>query len=213
MELKPLRSGCDTSRGVGSNRTFMELKQQPTAYNKAPAFSSNRTFMELKLFSAFLVSTTISVLIVPLWNWNSNFTSTRKATTCSNRTFMELKRLRYKVPYLLGIVLIVPLWNWNQVIYAKDNFVYTVLIVPLWNWNSRGSSQQEAGRGVLIVPLWNWNASKPAGKKKNECSNRTFMELKLVCCLSEWTRWDCSNRTFMELKLGRSWSNLRLLSF
>ena len=41
-----------------------------------------------------------------------------------------------------------------------------------------------------------------AGKFSLEnCSNRTFMELKLGSSLHSAARWDGSNRTFMELKL------------
>ena len=56
------------------------------------------------------------VLIVPLWNWNSDI---------------------MQFPWDEGYVLIVPLWNWN---FSKNDFAWesvAVLIVPLWNWNRK----------------------------------------------------------------------------
>ena len=35
------------------------------------------------------------------------------------------------------------------------------------------------------------------------CSNRTFMELKLIRYRSQYPGTGCSNRTFMELKLNK----------
>ena len=53
---------------------------------------------------------------------------------------------------------------------------------------------------VQIVPLWNWNIYSIGYFRPEECSNCTFMELKLekrVYAISETL---CSNCTFMELK-------------
>ena len=53
---------------------------------------------------------------------------------------------------------------------------------------------------VLIVPLWNWNKDSSNSSRKEEGSNRTFMELKLGLRHIQLERRRCSNRTFMELK-------------
>ena len=57
---------------------------------------------------------------------------------------------------------------------------------------------------VLIVPLWNWNRiyAKFASFEPL-CSNRTFMELKLVLFALSHSAFKGSNRTFMELKYCR----------
>ena len=34
--------------------------------------------------------------------------------------------------------------------------------------------------GVLIAPLWNWNDDGVSERSLGVCSNRTFMELKLI---------------------------------
>ena len=101
----------------------------------------------------------ISVLIAPLWNWNlANWLNLFISPAGSNRTFMELKwtpwhRVRHR-----RYVLIAPLWNWNLGAWGGRNMQSAVLIAPLWNWNQNGSNQ--------------W--------AKVVCSNRTFMELKLI---------------------------------
>ena len=82
-------------RTGSSNRTFMELKSLTTIVSIGTTEGSNRTFMELK--SRFYSASTRadSVLIAPLWNWN---TTTAKiceyVSQSSNRTFMELKSSR-----------------------------------------------------------------------------------------------------------------------
>ena len=142
-----------------------------------------------------------SVLIVPLWNWNSS------------RWLLRLHILKVLIVplwnwnkvlillYLLAkAVLIVPLWNWNTCYLRKlvgrmrSNRTFmelkckilrnvgrsgTVLIVPLWNWNSLKRFCQFSLIRVLIVPLWNWNWRSPSVMQSaRSCSNRTFMELK-----------------------------------
>ena len=52
---------------------------------------SNRTFMELKYANANAVKEDFSVLIVPLWNWNTETPAMIVLLPSSNRTFMELK--------------------------------------------------------------------------------------------------------------------------
>ena len=59
----------------------------------ARLLSFNRTFMELKLRVDFKAFLRLSVLIVPLWNWNPLKTESNGADFS---------------------VLIVPLWNWNK---------------------------------------------------------------------------------------------------
>ena len=53
---------------MGSNRTFMELKQLASSANLDSWQGSNRTFMELKQICLLRTSKSILVLIVPLWN-------------------------------------------------------------------------------------------------------------------------------------------------
>ena len=59
-----------TDMGQGSNRTFMELKWRSRLTLQRWVLSSNRTFMELKLRNGVEWFLWLSVLIVPLWNWN-----------------------------------------------------------------------------------------------------------------------------------------------
>ena len=47
--------------------------------------------MELKLFISILVDMAISILIVPLWNWNMVDVFIVQNGFSSNCTFMELK--------------------------------------------------------------------------------------------------------------------------
>ena len=54
------------------------------------------------------------VLIVPLWNWNTDNMNAYSFITS---------------------VLIVPLWNWNSEVEKNVAQTMSVLIVPLWNWN------------------------------------------------------------------------------
>ena len=118
-----------------------------------------------------------------------------------NRTFMELKYWRETEVVGIPVVLIVPLWNWNFNRYVDITRVVVVLIVPLWNWNSA------IGKHNVV---------------RDECFNRTFMELKyslgilfgnnifqvLIVPLWNWNQGRCMvayrlfgfNRTFMELK-------------
>ena len=139
---------------------------------------SNRTFMELKFNSIVVMSSSHTVLIVPLWNWNY------RQSGCLSWTLL---------------VLIVPLWNWNEpdgvaalpLVRSNRTFmelkwlykaflflVSSVLIVPLWNWNNRNAFDKTHRHMVLIVPLWNWNVIMYSVKSVVRCSNRTFMELK-----------------------------------
>ena len=75
----------------GSNRTFMELKFDEFERNQVPPACSNRTFMELKYIKWFVNGVELTVLIVPLWNWNNGDFSFVPIIESSNRTFMELK--------------------------------------------------------------------------------------------------------------------------
>ena len=124
---------------------------------KSHSERSNRTFMELKCTTRDTRQKRhITVLIVPLWNWNKWTTSWSSRMSSSNRTFMELKYNR---------------WCQN----CKEEIV---LIVPLWNWNSFRENLGSSPAIVLIVPLWNWNPTRETISSNVCCSNRTFMELK-----------------------------------
>ena len=87
----------------------------------------------------------------------------------------------------------------------------TVLIVPLWNWNMVPAAHPSCVSIVLIVPLWNWNICGGEGGWCAICSNRTFMELKLLLSQLIEIRQICSNRTFMELKFIGNITELSVL--
>ena len=55
----------------------------------------------------------LHVLIVPLWNWNSISPLSSTEGASFNCTFMELKYSKVQAVCYAWIVLIVPLWNWN----------------------------------------------------------------------------------------------------
>ena len=77
------------------NRTFMELKQQGHTIFWQFDYGLNRTFMELKPNTTSTTTSTTSVLIVPLWNWNeATLAAARLLRRGLNRTFMELKRVK-----------------------------------------------------------------------------------------------------------------------
>ena len=120
---------------------------------------SNCTFMELKSAAHLRPSWCFRVLIVPLWNWNTQQPTPSQMSSSSNCTFMELKFFQHILAIFVAKVLIVPLWNWNEVMKQRRKTIDSVLIVPLWNWNSDKSS---------------WQNSKQAS------SNCTFMELKFL---------------------------------
>ena len=137
--------------------------------------------MELK-FASFNASRYWSiVLIVPLWNWNSN-----NATACllayrSNRTFMELKyeqRIEGQTACFCS----------NRT-FMELKYIWAFQMIQIWEL-------------VLIVPLWNWNNVGAVNEKPLLCSNRTFMELKLLKIMRRASQRQSSNRTFMELKYG-----------
>ena len=120
-----------------SNRTFMELK-----FNSIVVMSSSHTVLIVPLWNwnyrqSGCLSWTLLVLIVPLWNWNlkSLFYAAKKLYS-SNRTFMELKLAWFGQVLHYRSVLIVPLWNWNKVLANVISNLICVLIVPLWNWNN-----------------------------------------------------------------------------
>ena len=91
MELKFFDPKTGTFKDYSSNRTFMELKFKFSRTWNRTIFRSNRTFMELKWIILKWILFWLSVLIVPLWNWNDLSLLTLKLANCSNRTFMELK--------------------------------------------------------------------------------------------------------------------------
>ena len=140
-----------------SNRTFMELKWVRFRTKSLPLSSSNRTFMELKYDYRDKTIFFRDVLIVPLWNWNSDTICLHLGDPSSNRTFMELK------------------FDGCRGCYFKHQ---KVLIVPLWNWNRILWSSSIMNKKVLIVPLWNWNFYFLFLMIERKSSNRTFMELK-----------------------------------
>ena len=53
---------------MGSNCTFMELKQLVVVTHLDDVLRSNRTFMELKFGEGIKKHKIMEVLIVPLWN-------------------------------------------------------------------------------------------------------------------------------------------------
>ncbi len=119
------------------------------------------------------------VLIVPLWNWNRYLDIILKAETRSNCTFMELKLRRCCLPWSWCLVLIVPLWNWNRVL--------------LYQWCVGKSSN------CTFMELKLLSTRQNSGKIIG--SNCTFMELKLTKKLEQLSTLSSSNCTFMELKL------------
>ena len=69
----------------------MELKYARKSFENVENFCSNRTFMELKFTYNDPQTAAITVLIVPLWNWNGAIGAPPGFGWRSNRTFMELK--------------------------------------------------------------------------------------------------------------------------
>ena len=76
---------------AGFNCTFMELKSEESELLIVATKSFNCTFMELKYTASERSETLILVLIVPLWNWNSEGLVRGNYFDGSNCTFMELK--------------------------------------------------------------------------------------------------------------------------
>ena len=77
--------------------------------------------MELKSVSYITTNRFSIVLIVPLWNWNSDTGSKLQGGESFNRTFMELKYADGGNCFHILQVLIVPLWNWNGEVYVKSD--------------------------------------------------------------------------------------------
>ena len=73
------------------NRTFMELKYLYLIMVWTQKYCFNRTFMELKYWYECQKITKATVLIVPLWNWNTSPEVVDIQQVSFNRTFMELK--------------------------------------------------------------------------------------------------------------------------
>ena len=153
------------------------------------------------------------VLIVPLWNWNSDYMPFWTAQACSNRTFMELKCGFIVDVLVISNVLIVPLWNWNTTKQTNAPDSVPVLIVPLWNWNITGNTKNwvfpRSNRTFMELKcrLFDDDETFQPG------SNRTFMELKWVGNGEGTDGAESSNRTFMELKLASSWERCFACSF
>ena len=72
MELKFIFPADWNSPVLSSNCTFMELKSRCRLLPFLRRSGSNCTFMELKSRCSLLPFLRRSVLIVPLWNWNSS---------------------------------------------------------------------------------------------------------------------------------------------
>ena len=70
--------------------------------------------MELKQVTEHTFNVAMTVLIVPLWNWNVKLDSEIIPPEGLNRTFMELKLKSKPTATAETLVLIVPLWNWNR---------------------------------------------------------------------------------------------------
>ena len=114
----------------------MELKLDYDLLDCSSRICINCTVVELKHWSQGSEETSIIVLIVPLWNWNT----------------FEVKVLRFVYD-----VLIVPLWNWNdwrgRFRWFGHGINCTVVELKL----SEASTGPSPVILVLIVPLWNWN--------------------------------------------------------
>ena len=96
------------------------------------------------------------VLIVPLWNWNRSLLQTCVLLLRFNRTFMELKLITITSSNRQTQVLIVPLWNWNNFSdKLKINFFSFNRTFMELKWQT--VLMLTTRYGVLIVPLWNWN--------------------------------------------------------
>ena len=148
----------------------MELK-----YQKKHHWNHRQSVLIVPLWNwnsiaAYLDKRNNSVLIVPLWNWNNVQSTCWGSINCFNRTFMELK---YSTR-------------------SSQWFYFIVLIVPLWNWNGHEKQQRQ---------------------QEKQRFNRTFMELKWFRDNSRNTKKVSFNRTFMELKLGQLFSSDNSLPF
>ena len=97
MELKYLSREHVTVWQVSSNCTFMELKSNESSPRALTLISSNCTFMELKWKRLVTRATFADVLIVPLWNWNTESRMLLGENIGSNCTFMELKSLNFNI--------------------------------------------------------------------------------------------------------------------
>ena len=122
--------------GVSFNRTFMELKSVFFLTSRPYPLGFNRTFMELKYEKWIRRSWSLSVLIVPLWNWNNG---------------------NFEIDEEGNLVLIVPLWNWNLKGFARRlNVSWFNRTFMELKWKQR--KRLSISVFVLIVPLWNWNS-------------------------------------------------------
>ena len=135
--------------------------------------------MELKWWRTKTTHAALSVLIVPLWNWNNRSAACSLSSLSSNCTFMELKLHQGSQGYAVGKRSNCTFMELKLVNHAPLVEKQSVLIVPLWNWNLVCAQKGTQTIVVLIVPLWNWNKWASIWETKSECSNCTFMELKL----------------------------------
>ena len=164
-------------------------------------FRLTRTFMELKLHSMIGITKRNRVLLVPLWNWNTD-------------VFRDWLPRFY--------VLLVPLWNWNchiLIIWYNDTQSYSylygietwrllslacmprkVLLVPLWNWNIFLLQRIKRDEIVLLVPLWNWNSVPSAYLMRYSVSYSYLYGIETWHRGWLWFGACRLTRTFMELK-------------
>ena len=138
--------------------------------------------MELKLQKTITAKIKLTLLIEPVWNWNTaGHEAVRELLTTFNRTSMELK-------------------------HSNCDFCASadraLLIEPVWNWNSawcpivRVPSTFNRTSMELKRTLWGWYCYR------RYTFNRTSMELKLVRMRMRLDLKRTFNRTSMELKRG-----------
>ena len=118
-----------------------------------------RTYEELKPYLDFEFHFSISVLSVPMRNWN----------------LPPAEQLPYPTA-----VLSVPMRNWNRSFRSSCRAAYRVLSVPMRNWNDLDFLQDlNAVLLVLSVPMRNWNClMHPKNSMTPSCFKRTYEELK-----------------------------------
>ena len=139
LELKQPPSCIDASIGPAFNRTSLELKPLLTAYGLpppslliAPVWNWNSSKTTHRNTDALLL------LIAPVWNWNVNDAiGTVRLLQSFNRTSLELKRISER----------------NDAMTGSSTFNRTSLELKLFIEESLGFLRAE----LLIAPVWNWN--------------------------------------------------------
>ena len=139
--------------------------------------------MELKQYCHVPSSFFSSLLIEPLWNWNTerNCHATITPTTF-NRTTMELKHDHYRELLLSGLTFnrtTMELKRGQAIDFSQPECPFNRTTMELKRASNRTTARRSAT--LLIEPLWNWNKSAFITHKKARFPfNRTTMELKPV---------------------------------